>query len=505
MITNVLEWLESTAERLPDKVAIRREDDALTYAQLLEQARIAGTWIAPQACPRTAVVLYLEKSPAAYAAMLGAAYAGCFYSVVDVRQPAARALSICERLAPSIILTDAANEAAAHELFANSPWPIRTLDEICGPADDALLAAIRAQATDVDPLYVTFTSGSTGTPKGVVTAHRSVLDFASTFARTFGIQEDDILGNQAPFDFDASVKDLYSAMQTGATVLLIPRDYYTNPTRLMDYICDNEVTNLTWAVSAMCFVSIMNGFDYRVPTTVRRVLFSGEVMPPKQLSIWQRALTNTMFVNLYGPTESTCNCAFFIVDREYAKDEVIPMGHAFDNERIFLLDDSGKLVTEAETPGELYVGGSTLALGYLNDPAHTAEAFVQNPLNNRWLETVYRTGDLAKYDEAGNLVYISRKDNQIKHLGQRIELGEIEAVAQGIDGVTRAVCLYDSKRKRIHLVYIGDIEKGDLSASLKEALPQYMVPNRIHQVDAMPLNKNGKTDRHALEAVCRIR
>ena len=496
---NVLEWLEASVSALPEKTAVADPDGSLSYAELNQRARAAGSWLASRTRPRQAVALYLEKSPLALACMFGAVFAGGFYSVIDVRQTPQRVAAIIDALDPSVVLTDAANAEVAAKLFADSDVELARIEDVTsGDIDDELLAERRAQALDIDPLYVNFTSGSTGTPKGVVVSHRSVIDFIPIFCETFGFAQDDIIANQAPFDFDVSVKDIYSALRMGARLQLIPRPYFTQPTTLMDYLADAGATSLTWAVSAMCFVSIMNGFDYRVPTDVRRVLFSGEVMPPKQLSVWQHSLPEALFVNLYGPTEITCNCTYYVIDREFGKREVIPMGKAFPNERVFLLDEDDHEVTEVGIEGEICVSGTALGLGYLGDPEKTAAAFCQNPLNTRWLEPIYRTGDLATYNEDGDLVYASRKDFQIKHMGQRIELGDIEAAAQAEDGVERACCIYDQRRKRIHLYYVGTLEEGGLADALALSLPPYMTPNRIHHIEEMPLTKNGKVDRKAL-------
>ena len=505
MVTNVLQWLETTAATLPDKRAVADETSSLSFSELEAYAKGIGSWIAGRTEPRHGVALYLEKSPAALAAMLGAVYAGCFYTVIDVRQSEPRVKAIATALEARWVITDERFVEAAHAIFDPEGVEVVTLEAIGCPEPSDTLDTIRAQALDTDPLYVNFTSGSTGTPKGVVVSHRSVVDFIPQFSALFGFTSDDVIANQAPFDFDVSVKDIYTALLTGASMRLVPRDFFTQPTRLMDYLCDNHVTSLTWAVSAMCFVSIMNAFDYRVPTEVRRVMFSGEVMPPKQLAVWKRYLPDALYVNLYGPTEITCNCTYYVVERDYGKDETIPMGMPFPNERVFLLGEGDTLVTEEGEQGEVCVAGTALALGYLAAPELTAAAFVQNPLEKRWMETIYRTGDLAFYDGDGELVYAGRKDHQIKHMGQRIELGDIEAAAQGSAGVDRAVCLYDAKRKRLHLVYCGATEKDALVAHLKETLPQYMVPNRTHQVDEMPLTKNGKVDRAALGKLCRIR
>ena len=502
---NILQMLEKTADRLPNKCAVADPEHALTFGELRATAQGAGTWLIRAGVrPRSAVAFYLEKSAHAWAAMLGAVYAGGFYSVIDVRQPESRIRAMLEALRPSVVVTDATNAAQAHELFGNEVKSIVLLQDILGQEPDELaLAAVRRQATDCDPLYANFTSGSTGTPKGFVASHRSVLDWAQAFTSTFGIDETDVMGNQAPFDFDATNKDVYSSLLTGATVQIIPRSYFSNPTQLMDYVCEREMTTLCWAVSAMCFVSIMGGFDYRVPTTIRRVLFSGEVMPPKQLRVWQRHLPDVTYVNLYGPSEVTCNCTYFVVDRAYADDEIIPAGKAFPNERVFLLDEHDREVVGDGATGEVCVSGSCLVMGYLGAPERTAKAFMQNPANTRWLEPMYRTGDLARYDANGDLVYISRKDHQIKHLGQRIELGDIEAAAHAVDGVERACCLYNSARKRIVLFYVGDIERKDLKAELGSRLPQYMIPNNTRKLDEMPLSKNGKIDRAVLTAKLR--
>ena len=506
---NVLSMLEATAKRHPQKTAVLEPNGSCTFDELSTHARAAGTWLAKQGvAPRTPVALFLQKSRLAWASMLGTVYAGAYYCVLDVRQPAPRIRSMCTTLSPSLILTDEENLEQARELLGDTGLTIACIEDVvAGEADDDLLGGIRAQATDVDPLYVNFTSGSTGEPKGVVVGHRSVLDFVPTYCSTFGIGEEDVLANQAPFDFDVSVKDLYSSLHTGATLALVPREYFSNPTQLMDWVCESGATTLTWAVSALCFVSIMGGLEYRVPTTVRRVLFSGEVMPPKQLAVWQKYLPDATYVNLYGPTEITCNCTYYVVERVYDPTEVIPMGRAFANERVLLLDENDQLVPpqSPDVVGEVCVGGSCLALGYLGDAERTAATFVQNPTNSRWIDLLYRTGDLARYNDEGDLVYVSRKDHQIKHLGQRIELGDIEAAAQSVSGVERACCLYDGNRKRLVLFYVGAIDRKALKQQLRELLPSYMVPNNTRQIEAMPLTKNGKIDRAELAARGRIK
>ena len=508
---DVMTMLEKSAVKYADNIAFADPVRSISFGELNETVnRIATLFLKGDKWgrlePEDGVGFYMEKCTDAVCAMFGAVRALAFYSFIDVRQPAERAASVINVLAPKLIITDGENEetlkSITSKLHGTIPQVILISDLLkeaskCDP-DEELLKKVKTNSYDTRPLYVNFTSGSTGTPKGVAVSHRSVIDFIGIFTQTFDITHEDIMANQAPFDFDVSVKDIYSGLYTGARVQLIPREYFSNPAMLMDYLTDNRVTTLIWAVSAMCFVSIMNGLEYRTPEAVNKVMFSGEVMPVKHLNKWRSFLPHATYVNLYGPTEITCNCTYYILDRDFEMDELIPAGIPFANEKVFLLDESDRLIDGPGVCGEICVSGTCLALGYYRDPEKTAEVFVQNPLNDRFSEVIYRTGDMGRYDEDGNLIYVSRKDFQIKHMGQRIELGEIESAASAVDGIARACCIYNEKRKRIELFYTGDTEKTDLTEALKQKLPPFMLPGKTVQLDEMPMNKNGKIDRHRL-------
>ena len=525
-MNNIVDYLELTANRLPEKIAFADPDNDISYRELKRLSLVYGLGfikgsindsVAPVFCG-DAVAFFMEKEVACLPIMFGAMYAGAFYSYIDVRQTKDRTLSIVSTLEPKIIITNDENKDTVTEILKGTEYEklvvnIDVLKRLSSDMmkeclaggdfapcakDEALLDFRRKLLTDTLPLYVNFTSGSTGLPKGVAVSHKSVIDFIEVFTKTFNITQDDIIANQAPFDFDVSVKDIYSGLFTGASVCLIPRPYFSNPSVLMDYLCDKKVTTLVWAVSAMCFVSIMNGLEYKTPSTINKIMFSGELMPIKQLNKWKKSLPDAMYVNLYGPTEITCNCTYHILDREYEKGDVIPIGTAFDNEKVFLLDDDDKLIEEVGVEGEICVCGTCVAIGYYKDKEKTDAAFMQNPLNTNYYERMYRTGDLGKLDEEGRFVYTSRKDFQIKHMGQRIELGDIENSAMTIDGVERACCLYDDKKKKILLYYVGEKDKDTVSEKLHDILPAFMIPGKTTKISEFPLNKNGKIDRKEL-------
>mgnify|MGYP002626308215 CR=1 FL=1 len=490
---HLLEYLEASAARFPDKEAFADTGKSITFSQLQTTARAIGTAIARATGPRRGVAVCMDKGVDAVSAFLGALYAGCFYCYLDPKSPQARMDAMLGSLNPGFMVLSDKGPAPAADCPA---VPFSQLAET--PPDEALLALRRREHIDLDPAYCSFTSGSTGTPKGVLVSHRSVIDFIDEFTQLFSITEQDVTACQSPFDFDVSVKDIFSGLKTGAKVVLIPKFYFVFLPNLLELLEQHRVTTLIWAVSALCLLSERDALSYQAPGFLNKFIFSGEVMPPRHLLYWKEHYPQARFINVYGPTEITCNCTYYLVTRRFDADETIPMGKPFANERVLLLDERDHRIDGPGVTGEVCVMGTALALGYLGAPELMSASFVHNPANARWLEPMYRTGDLARYDENGDLVYVSRKDLQVKHLGQRIELGDIEAAAHAVAGVERACCLYDSARKRIKLYYMGDLDRRSLKDALRERLPSYMVPNNTRMLDELPLNKNGKIDRAAL-------
>lgn len=497
MQTNVIEYLVSSAERFPYKTAVNDGTKHVTYGELLQKSRAAGAALCGVTRRNTPIGIYMGKCTDSVIAFFGAVFAGCFYCSLNPELPDTRLGRIAEVLSPSVIVTTDGMKDKADEIFPTRN--IITLNELLETKADPAMSEERLDAhTDTDPLYINFTSGSTGTPKGIVVGHRSVIDFIDCFTDIFSITDGDVIANQAPFDFDVSVKDIYSAVKTGAELLIVPRELFSAPVKLTDFLCDNKATVMIWAVSALCLITTFHCLDYRTPDTVKKILFSGEVMPSRALKEFRKHLPDTMYVNLYGPTEITCNCTYHILDFDRDYSGGIPIGRHFPNEDVFLLDEENRRVTSPDTPGEICVRGSALALGYYSCPEQNEKHFVQNPLNPFYPEKIYRTGDLGKYSENGELYFCGRRDFQIKYMGHRIELEEIERAAASTDGVERFCCVFDEKHSRLKGFYVGSIEKDELHSRLKADLPSFMVPGMLFKLDEMPLTKNGKTDRKRL-------
>lgn len=495
---SVLSYLEDDAARIPERTAVVDERGSLTYAELRRAARRAGSALAARGTARRAVIVYMEKGAEALACMFGALYAGGFYVPVDPQVPAERLGRIAAVLADPLIVADPEREPAARAACPAAGAVASAAELLAHPEDDGALVAATRGITDSDPAYVLFTSGSTGTPKGVAVSHRAIIDFIGDFARLFGFSETDRIANQAPFDFDVSVKDIYGTLACGATLVVVPRPLFSQPAALVDYLEQQQVTVMTWAVAALCLITSLHGLEGKTLSSVRRVLFSGEVMPADHLRIWMEHLPEATFANLYGPTEVTCNCLYHIIERDRDYGEGIPLGGAFPNREVLLVDEDGRPVTEPGQVGELLVRGVSLALGYVGDAERTAASFTQNPLHDRFPDRVYRTGDLAAFNDAGELFYRGRRDNQIKHQGHRVELEEVDVALETVPGVTRCRCVYDKQRKRLIAFFEGEADAAALRDHVHATLPPFMIPNQIIAVKDMPLTKNGKVDRAAL-------
>lgn len=504
MLTNILEYLERSAEKYPDKTAYASDDKQLTYSQLKNGAERIGTGIASlteNMGENLPVMIFMKKSPETIAAFMGVLMSGNFYVPIDTEMPVHRVGLIIENLRPSLIICDAALMDEVDRITGGRA-AVRSFESLSGfDPDPERLRKIRERRIDTDPAYAIYTSGSTGIPKGVLVSHRSLIDYVEHFSEACGFSDVDVAGNQVPFHFDASLIDIYCTLRNGASMVIIPVQLFSAPARLLEYMERWKITIIRWVPSALNMVSTFRALKLSRPSELRKIIFGAEAMPTKCFNYWKSNYPDAFFMQIYGPTEITGICTYYIVDRDFDDSETIPIGRQIKNSSVFLLDENDRLITDSDPGmiGEICVRGSGLANGYINSPEATERSFTQNPLNNRYPERIYRTGDLASYNEYGELVFASRKDYQIKHMGHRIELPEIEAAASGMEGMQNAACIFDERKNRIIMAYVSDaLDDIAIIEYLKERLPRYMIPNVLKKIGKMPLTTGGKTDRMKL-------
>jgi len=499
MVINVLEYLENSEKVSPEKIVFAEESKNVSYRDLAARARSMGTFLIEKtgSTIRKPVVVFVDRNLESMISFLGVAYSGNFYVPIDMTTPRQGIEMIIQTLQPVGFMILKEQQDFASGLFASSP--LFSYEEAVGYAADLLkLDEVRRSIIDTDPLYATFTSGSTGIPKGVITCHRSVIDLTEALVETFGFSTTSIFGNQNPFYFDASIKDIYSTISCRATMYIIPKSCFLMPQKLVDFLNDHKINTILWSAAAIGIVANLNAFEASRPVYLSKVMFSGEVMHNKILNYWRKHLPGTTFVNLYGPTEITSVCSYYIIDKPFEDDEALPIGIPFRNTEILLLGSGDQRVSGDEI-GEICVRGCCLAMGYYNNHEKTRAAFYQNPLNPHYPEVIYRTGDLARYDENGQIMFLSRKDNQVKHMGHRVELGDIELFINSLGKIDLSVCFYDHHKQKIVLIYQGDADSKYIISETRDKLPKYMFPNIMIRQDKMPYNMNGKVDRTLLK------
>lgn len=446
---------------------------------------------------RQPVAVLMERRAETIAVFLGIVASGCFYVPIDPQSPRKRMQLLLEKLAPAACVCSTDLLPLAQSLSQTG----QLLD--CGnlmneQIDWPGLNAVRTRQIDTDLIYLVFTSGSTGTPKAVAGCHRAVIDYMEGLCQVLEFHRDTVFGNQTPLYVDACLKEIIAALKYGACTYLIPKPLFLQPVKLMEFLNSQKINTICWVASALSLVSALGTLEKVQPEYLRTVAFASEVFPIRQLRRWQAAAPKARFFNLYGPTETTGICCWYEVDREFALEQTLPIGRPLPNTDVFLLDENNR-IPEPGAPGEICIRGTRLTMGYYGDWESTQRAFVQNPLNPHYPELIYRTGDVGRYNARGELEFVCRKDNQIKHMGHRIELGEIETAATAQEEIQAACCIYESNRQWIFLYYTGDLTSGALMSRLRERLPRYLLPQRLCRLDAMPLTDNGKIDRKELK------
>ena len=443
----------------------------------------------------------MPKSAQTIIANLGILYSGNCYANLDIKSPPQRLKGMLQNLNAPVIITSAPYVAALRALQIAEEQLLLVEQAIVPEAayDNATLRGRLDLVIDTDPIYIIYTSGSTGLPKGVIIPHRGIIDYIDWAKDCYQISEAEVIGNQAPFFFDNSTLDVYLCFACGATLVLIPEDLFAYPIKLIQYVRHAGITTVFWVPSVLTSVASFKILDATELPPLRKILFAGEVMPTRTLSYWRRKYPQALFSNLYGPTEITVDCTYYIVNRDFNDDESLPIGFPCRNTDVLILNEQNR-PAKVDEPGELCVRGSSLALGYWNAPEKTAAAFVQNPLNPHYPELIYRTGDLVFRNNRGEIMFIGRKDFQIKHLGYRIELGEIEQAVLQVDGIRNCCVIYNQNRKELALFFESNQELSPsfIRERMATRLPKYMLPTVFHRLDRIPLNANGKIDRQQL-------
>ena len=497
----VLDYLEKASKDFADKIAVCDANSKYTYSELNSASKSIGASLLKHASMHTPVGVFMEKSCLHLAAMYGILYAGCFYVPMDHKTPLERLESICKTIETRLIITDEKGAKTLEKIgFSGDLLLVEEMEEV---AEIGALEVRRNLIADTDLMYLIFTSGSTGVPKGVAITHRAVMDYIDAFISQIGLESSDVCGNQAPFYTDFSLRDIYGSVAVGATICIIPQSYFISPKRLLTYMDENNVSFLSWVPTAYRLVSQFDGLSKIKPGNIKKLLFSGESMPVPVYEYWKGYYQDAKWIQCYGPTEATGACCFYNVEGDFADTETIPIGKPFINTGILLLDieenDEIIPVTEQGRKGEICVYGTCLAEGYYNNPEKTQEAFVQNPLYIGRDSKMYRTGDLGYYNADGDIVFVSRKDYQVKHGGKRIELGEIETAIMSIPSIKAACCVQRRSDDTLVLYYTGDIDKAEIQKEVGDKIPKYMIPGEYIQKDELPMLESGKLNRKLMD------
>ncbi|EAL4044445.1 TPA: AMP-binding protein [Campylobacter coli] len=499
MTTHIYDFLEKSLIKFSEKTAFvepfAKERKEITYKDFdLFSKKLASEILKtlkndnPTQAP---VLIILPKGIDCLISFFGVALSGNFYTLLDEKSPKERVEKVIEVLKPKLFIT-------SKDLKFNLDLPtLYTQDFESFNIDESLIKNAKEKHIDANLLYVLFTSGSTGIPKGVSIAHKSVIDYAFHFCEAFEVDENEIIANQAPLYVDASLPDILATIKPSATLHLIPNHLFAFPNKILDYLEQEKITMIFWKPTVLIyFIKDQDNLKNYPLKNLNKILIGGEIMPIKQLNIWRKHLPNALFANCYGPTEITDVCCYYILDREFSENEILPIGKAYKNTELLVFDENMNFISPKQIgiKGELFVRGTSLSLGYYNDKEKTKQAFIQNPLHDNYLDLLYKTGDIVSYNEFGELLCYGRNDNRIKFMGHRIELGEIESVINSHSKIILCACIF---KEKIICFYESD-EELDFKAFLKDKLPSYMIPKHFIKIEKFKLNQNSKIDRKAL-------
>jgi len=500
MRKNLIEEFDHCCQRYPAKTAVVDQNKSLTFEELSTRAMALAGMLTEKLGEQhnVPIAVLIPKCAEVVISDLAISYSCNIFMNLDVNLPTARLQNILATIKPVLLIT---NQKIAEKLSGiDTPVVCLDMEKLPETVNEKLhlrlLQGLQNQI-DTDPYCIINTSGSTGVPKGVILNHRSFFDFYDWSLEMFHFDGNEIIGSLSPVVFDIYDYELCLLMLSGATMVLLDANLGVFPARLLEAVAKHRVNFIFWVPTIMVNIANLNLLEKIDIHCLKTIWFAGEVFPTKQFNYWRRHLPDATFVNLYGPIEITLDCTYYIADHELAINEPLPIGYPCRNTDIIILDEQDHLCSTGEI-GELCVRGTSLAMGYYNNPEKTQAVFVQNPLNHTYPELIYRTGDLAYRDSGGKIMFKGRKDSIIKHMGYRIELGEIEHIAVNtLKLVSNCCVVYNRAKKAITMIYekSESVAELDLKKAIGSQVPKYMVPTDYIQVEVLPRNTNGKIDR----------
>lgn len=507
-------YLRSTVSRFPERIAIREAEKSITYEELDKQSDfIAWKLNSIGHKQREVVGVLLPKSIDAVSAFIGVLKSGGTYIPLDsVYSPLERILHILQIGKVNFVITSTEEwDKITQYSSGEKKEPLENIQVVFIDktlTEDTLSRKmidrkLDEEITDDDIAYILYTSGSTGTPKGVTITHLNALTFVRWAIDYFNPEPGTVFSCHAPFHFDLSVFDLYVSLSTGGCVVLVPYEISSNPKKLIEWIAVNKI-NYWYSVPSI-WVAILNyaKIDPEQLNSLKKILFAGEVFPPKFLRELMKHLPEASYYNLYGPTETNVCTVYHVRDIEQVTDSPVPIGKACANTEIVILNENNRPASIGEK-GALFAKGSIVTKGYYMDEELTKSAFIKSPLPNHNGALLYKTGDIVKINSDGDYEYIGRSDFMVKVSGFRVELQEIEYVLYENPDIDEAVVIAytNEQHGNTSLGAIIKLKDGsnltilEIKKMISAKLPYYMIPEVIFKLNGIPKNINGKFDRN---------